>query len=89
MMERTMRYWFVIIEVRQGDINCLCKSVYSTKGKTEFDLNAHAKEYFGGAEDTENEGRYEINGGEVLVSAHSCKEMTKKEFDIVSKYIYE
>ena len=83
-----MKYWFVIIEVRQSDIECLCKSTCTTKGKLPFDLDAHAKEYFDGAEDTDTEGCYEVNGGEVLVSSYSCKEMNKKEYDVVNKFLY-
>jgi hypothetical protein len=81
-----MRYWITEVEVNCFPITENVKSVHKTKGKEEFDADAHAGDYYGGMEQNEN-GNYLLNDGEAIISDCGCKEISKKDYDVLKKYI--
>jgi len=81
-----MRYWITEVEINCAPICENTKSVHKTRGKEDFDSDAYAGDYYGGAEQNDN-GNYELCGGEAIISDCGAKEITKKEYDVLKKFI--
>lgn len=82
-----MRYWFVEVEVRSGEMEHIIKSIHTTKNNEEFDLNAYAQDFYGDGGEELEEGVYEFDCGCIIVSAYRCDKITKKEYEVLRKFL--
>ena len=83
-----MRYWFLNIQVRQGEYEFNQKSVHKTPKDEEFDAEEYAKDYYGFADDPDNDdGSYYFNCGNVCVEVYKIQEITQKEYNVLNRYI--
>ena len=76
-----MQYHFLQLNVRQGEIETKDTSVH----KGEFDEDEYASEYLD--EGTGQDGCYEFIDGNVCVEVDICQKITKKEYDVMNKYL--
>ena len=80
-----MRYWFLKLEVRAGEYEVTTSSVHKTNRKEEFDSEDYAQNFWNEGE--EQDGTYFFDCGCIAVSVWDCKEITKKEYDVMEKYL--
>jgi hypothetical protein len=81
-----MRYWYLNIHIQCGEHEFHSQSYQKTKGKEEFDSEDYAKDFYGMADDPDNDdGSYYFDCGNLCVEVYVCKEITKKEYDVLTK----
>lgn len=80
------RYWYLNIEIRNGEYEHNSKSVHMTKGKSEFDTDDYLKNFYGDDGDKDGDCYY-FNGGEIACSISDFQEITKEEYDVLRKFI--
>ena len=87
-MAKTIKYVFITLRVRNGDYDFESKSVHEIK--SEIDGSDFAEKYasdFYGDKSYEDNGRYYFNGGEVAVDVRRAQEITKEEYNVMSKFL--
>lgn len=83
-----MKYWFLKIHIQNGEYEYYSSSLHQTKGKKDFDAEAYVSDFYANAdEDNPNDGVYYFNGGEVACCVKDIQEITKKEYDILHRFI--
>lgn len=88
-MKKKTRYWLLKLVITIGDYEFFDKSLHKCKG--EFDGENYAKNFYGDADepdvDFDADGVYYFNGAELAVSVFGMKELTKKEYEVMNKYL--
>jgi hypothetical protein len=83
-----MRYWFLKLHIQCGEYEFYSKSVQRSRGKSEFDAEEYAKDFYGDeGEETYGKGTYYFNCGEIAVSVYGLHEITAKEYKVMEKYL--
>lgn len=83
-----MKYVFLELESRNGEYEYTHPSVHTLKNS--IDLDEWSDEYcrmFWGEGEAEDGGYY-FHGGCIWVGVSRVKEISKKEYDILCKYVY-
>jgi len=83
-----VRYMFINIEIRDGEREYNCKSVFSLDA--EINLNEYAEDYpksFHGEGKTDDDEWYWDSCGETMCRLHNYKEVTKVEYDVLRNII--
>jgi len=90
-----MKYWFLKIGIRNGEYEFNSISVHKTPKKEEFDSDDYVRGFYGGgdaedgmSEDTYNTGDYYFHGGCIACWVQNIKEITLKEYNVLSKLVY-
>ena len=83
-----MKYWYVNIGIQVGELEFSSKSVHKTTAKEEdFDGDAYAKDFYGFPDDPDNnDGSYYFDCGNQCVELYECKEITKQDYIVLSRY---
>ncbi|HKR05954.1 MAG TPA: hypothetical protein VJY62_15060 [Bacteroidia bacterium] len=87
-MTKTNKYVFITLRVRSGDYDFESKGVHKISSK--IDAIDFAEKYasdFYGDKSHEDNGRYYFNGGEVAVDVRRAQEITKEEYDAMSRFL--
>lgn len=78
-----MKYWFLNIEIRNGEYEYNSLSLHTGK----FNAEEYVKGFYNDDGEESDNGEYYFNGGEVACSIKKLKEITKKEYDVLRKFI--
>lgn len=78
-----MKYWFLRLEIRNGEYEYNSVSVHQAE---QFDCEACAANFYceAGVKDGDI---YYFHGGCVAVKVIRCEEITKKEYETLSRFI--
>jgi hypothetical protein len=82
------RFLYLSLEVRDGERKYSCNSVHTIPPKKRIEAFAenYAKDFYGGKSEP-YDGGYYYCGGEVHVSVHHYRLITKEEFDILNRFL--
>jgi hypothetical protein len=81
--ENAMRYWLLNIEIRTGEYEFHSIGAHTSKGK--IDTEAYLKDFYSDSE--KNGDWYETDAGCIAYRLYDIQELTKKEYDVMRKYI--
>ena len=83
-----MRYWFLNIEIIQGEYTNNSISVQTTQ-KEDFDAEAYCAEFYACAEGKdEGSDYYSFDCGNIACRVYDIKEVKKADYDVLKKFIY-
>ena len=78
------KYWLLKIEITCGEYEFISTGLH----EGDFDAEEYVKNFYDGLDEgDEGCGTYYFNGGEIACSVYSLDELTKKEFNILRKFI--
>jgi len=82
------KFMFLCIEVRDGEREYHSNSVHTLPSRRKISKFAdnYAKEFYS-SKPQKSDGGYYHFGGEVHVSAHNYREITKEEYDVLNRFI--
>lgn len=81
------RYWFIKLQITIGEYETYSNSIHMTEDGQKFNAEEYAMNEYDGLDDGDTDGTYYFNGGEVACSVYGLEEITKKEYDIMEKYL--
>ena len=90
-MEKNRKYAYIVLEIKDGEREYLSKSVVHTKQETNLDELAEqtARTFWEGTPSVKQEDSswWEHWGSETLVRVLIVDEITKEEYDVLSKFL--
>ena len=80
-----IRYWYLDIEIREGESEHHSKGVHECKGV--FNAENYVSDFYADAEgkDDPDSDWYMFQGGCIACRVYDLKEITKKKYDILSE----
>ena len=81
-----MKYWFLIIEIINGEYTFFSKSVHSSNNK--FNADGYVKNFYANVDGKKDKnGWHTFNAGDVACRVYYFVEIKKEEYDVLSKFI--
>lgn len=86
--KKKCKYLFIQIEERNGEQEYTFRIVREVPIDADNDeIAEHEAKTWYGDEAEENDGRYEFFGGSIVTSVDSVREISKTDYDVLTKYI--
>ena len=81
-----MRYFFLKMKIDCGLYEFYQVSLHKCRGEFNYNCN-YIRRFYPNADKELEDGVYSHNGGEVRWMAHTVTELTKAEYEVMSKHI--